>query len=57
LVALRLLHQLVELKDANPELFLADKEYFDLYTDVRRAVDWCHRDGSLKVAIAKNPAQ
>jgi len=49
--------QLVELKDANPGLYLADKEYFDLYTDVRRAVDWCHRDGSLKVAIAKNPAK
>eukprot|EP00240_Pyramimonas_obovata_P002396 CAMPEP_0118946524 /NCGR_PEP_ID=MMETSP1169-20130426/44352_1 /TAXON_ID=36882 /ORGANISM="Pyramimonas obovata, Strain CCMP722" /LENGTH=512 /DNA_ID=CAMNT_0006892513 /DNA_START=525 /DNA_END=2063 /DNA_ORIENTATION=+ len=49
--------QLVELKDKYPGQYLCDKHYFDLYQDVRRAVDLCHRDGSLKMAIANDPAK
>lgn len=37
--------------------FLADKSYFDLYTDVRRCVDLCHRDGVIKDRVAENPGR
>lgn len=47
---------MVEFKDARPEdPFLAEKSYFQLYRDVRGAVDQCHRDGSLKRAVAADP--
>ena len=49
--------QLVELKDARPELFKEPKSYYQLYVDVRAAVDLCHRDGSLKQAVAKEPGK
>lgn len=31
------------------------KSYTELYKDLRTAVDMCHRDGSLKRAVANNP--
>ncbi|KAG2449454.1 hypothetical protein HYH02_005601 [Chlamydomonas schloesseri] len=34
---------------------LQRKSYKDLYRDLRTAVDMCHRDGSLKRAVAANP--
>jgi len=52
--------QLVELKDASAAqggTLLGDKSYFDLYTETRYAVDLCHRDGSLKIEVAKDPAK
>jgi hypothetical protein len=49
--------QLVELKDARPDLLPASKTYHELYKDVRGAVDLCHRDGSIKREVANNPAK
>jgi len=49
--------QLVDLKDDQSGNHLADKTYYDLYTETRQAVDLCHRDGSLKVAVANDPAR
>ncbi len=34
---------------------LASKTYGELYKDLRTAVDLCHRDGSLKKAVAACP--
>lgn len=47
---------LVELKDSQPDA-LAGKEYAEIYRDVRAAVDLCHRDGSLKRAVAADPGK
>jgi len=47
--------QLVEMLDASPGLLPAGKQYFDLYRDVRGAVDLCHRDGSIKREVALHP--
>lgn len=47
--------QLVELKDQDRHDSLRKKSYKDLYRDLRTAVDMCHRDGSLKRAVAANP--
>ena len=51
--------QLVELKDEKEDSeelgVLAEKPYPQLYNDIRAAVDLCHRDGSLKQAVADNP--
>jgi len=50
--------QLVELAEAAPEALPPGKVLFrDLYRDVRAAVDLCHRDGSLKSAVASNPGE
>jgi len=49
--------QLVELKDSAQGGGLAHKTYSQLYKDLRTAVDMCHRDGSLKKAVAANPEQ
>ena len=50
--------QLVELAEAAPEALPPGKVLFwDLYRDVRAAVDLCHRDGSLKSAVAANPGE
>lgn len=46
--------QLVELKDANPELRLPD--YIQMADDVLDALDQAHRDGSLKTEVKKNLA-
>ncbi|CAA2968724.1 Hypothetical predicted protein [Olea europaea subsp. europaea] len=45
--------QLVDFKDKNPGKILAD--YSRMYKDVRAAVDLCHRDGTLKQMVAKDP--
>lgn len=48
--------QLVEMKDARPDdPFWKGKSYEKLYKEVRLAVDFCHRDGSLKRAVAADP--
>ncbi|XP_051124011.1 uncharacterized protein LOC127246598 [Andrographis paniculata] len=45
--------QLVNFKDHNPGKIPAD--YSRMYKDVRAAVDLCHRDGTLKMMVAKDP--
>lgn len=50
--------QLVEMQDALPKTTLpAGKTYADIYRDVRGAVDLCHRDGSIKREVARNPSK
>ena len=49
--------QLVELKDAHPEKLPAYIDYSPIYKDVRAAVDLCHRDGTVKQAVASNPSK
>ena len=49
--------QLVELYDTAPHTLPPNKTYADLYRDVRGAVDLCHRDGSIKREVARNPAK
>ena len=49
--------QLVELKDAHPEKLPADIDYSPIYKDVRAAVDLCHRDGTVKQAVASKPSK
>lgn len=45
---------LVELRESQPEL-LTNKSFVDMYNDVRYAVDYCHRDGTLKRKVAEDP--
>ncbi|KAL3840305.1 hypothetical protein ACJIZ3_024896 [Penstemon smallii] len=45
--------QLVDFKDNNLGKIPAD--YSHMYKDVRAAVDLCHRDGTLKKMVAKDP--
>ncbi|XP_010471626.1 PREDICTED: 5'-nucleotidase domain-containing protein 4 isoform X1 [Camelina sativa] len=47
--------QLVDFKDYNPEKIPKDVDYARMYKDVRAAVDLCHRDGTLKQMVAKEP--
>ncbi|WZZ05795.1 hypothetical protein YC2023_091716 [Brassica napus] len=47
--------QLVDFKDNNPEKIPKDVDYARMYKDVRAAVDLCHRDGTLKQMVAKEP--
>ncbi|EPS70199.1 hypothetical protein M569_04560, partial [Genlisea aurea] len=47
--------QLVDFKDKNPGKIAA--EYAHMYKDVRAAVDLCHRDGTLKKMVAKDPGR
>ena len=42
---------------AEPGSFPKGTTYKSLYADVRRAIDICHRDGSLKQAVAADPAR
>eukprot|EP00798_Chlamydomonas_sp_ICE-L_P013255 gene13253-19095_t len=49
--------QLVELKDEGQHAMLESKSYANVYGDLRAAVDMCHRDGSLKKAVAANPEE
>lgn len=61
--------QIVELTDASPNKIPCSKEvlcidgvvggfnYAQIYRDVRAAVDLCHRDGTLKLAVASNPGE
>ncbi|CAH8355859.1 unnamed protein product [Eruca vesicaria subsp. sativa] len=47
--------QLVDFKDNNPEKIPKGVDYGRMYKDVRSAVDLCHRDGTLKQMVAKEP--
>ncbi|GAB2219003.1 hypothetical protein Droror1_Dr00006628 [Drosera rotundifolia] len=47
--------QLVDFKDKNPDKVSAGVDYALMYKDVRAAVDLCHRDGTLKQMVAKDP--
>lgn len=47
--------QVVDMKDTHTHVVLTKKSYKDIYRDIRGAVDLCHRDGSLKAAVAANP--
>ncbi|XP_043709570.1 5'-nucleotidase domain-containing protein 4-like isoform X1 [Telopea speciosissima] len=47
--------QLVDFKDNNPGKVPNGADYSRMYKDVRAAVDLCHRDGTLKQMVAKDP--
>ncbi|KAL3505298.1 hypothetical protein ACH5RR_035139 [Cinchona calisaya] len=47
--------QLVDFKDNNPGKVPEAVDYSRMYKDVRAAVDLCHRDGTLKQMVAKDP--
>ncbi|KAK9108851.1 hypothetical protein Sjap_016911 [Stephania japonica] len=49
--------QLVNFKDKNPGKVPNDTDYTRMYRDVRAAVDLCHRDGTLKQMVAKDPGK
>lgn len=48
-----LFSQLVDLKDRKPQQL--QQSYKEIYSDVRSAVDMCHRDGTIKREVAQNP--
>ncbi len=48
-----LFSQLVELKDKLGSAL--PNSYPQIYKDVRMAIDLCHRDGSIKTIVSKNP--
>jgi HAD superfamily 5'-nucleotidase-like hydrolase len=50
-----LFSQLAELKEKKPELL--KKDFPAIYKDVRNAIDLCHRDGSIKSEVARNPSR
>ncbi|XP_030484344.2 uncharacterized protein LOC115700814 isoform X2 [Cannabis sativa] len=47
--------QLVDFRDNNPGKVPDTTDYARMYRDVRAAVDLCHRDGTLKQMVAKDP--
>ena len=49
--------QMVDIKDKTEQSssFLQDKSYEKLWTDMRRCVDRCHKDGVIKKTVALNP--
>ncbi len=49
--------QLVDFKDAHSNIYPAmrDKSYAQIYKDVRRSVDLCHRDGVIKDRVSAEP--
>ncbi|XP_062023244.1 uncharacterized protein LOC133739480 isoform X1 [Rosa rugosa] len=49
--------QLVDFKDNNPGKVPKGVDYAVIYKDVRAAVDLCHRDGTLKQMVAKDPSR
>ncbi|KAL5715255.1 hypothetical protein ACHQM5_017098 [Ranunculus cassubicifolius] len=49
--------QLVDFKDKNPRKVPDGADYFRMYKDVRAAVDLCHRDGTLKQMVEKDPGK
>lgn len=51
-----LFSQLVALRDASKDQ-LGGRSYRKIFSDVRSAVDRCHRDGSLKAAVSQDPAR
>ncbi|XP_071723965.1 uncharacterized protein [Rutidosis leptorrhynchoides] len=50
-----LFSQLVDFIDNNPGKVPKGVDYTQMYKDVRAAVDLCHRDGTLKQMVAKDP--
>uniref|UniRef100_A0A453LX31 Cytosolic purine 5'-nucleotidase n=1 Tax=Aegilops tauschii subsp. strangulata TaxID=200361 RepID=A0A453LX31_AEGTS len=48
--------QLVDFMDSNPAKVPSGTDYALMYRDVRSAVDLCHRDGTLKRMVAKEPS-
>ena len=44
----------VDYKDKNPKS--VTKEYVEIYNDVRKAVDICHKDGYIKNRVIENPS-
>ncbi|WOK97080.1 hypothetical protein Cni_G05788 [Canna indica] len=49
--------QLVDYMDNNPGKVPCGGSYSRMYKDVRAAVDLCHRDGTLKKMVAKDPGR
>nr|XP_027190573.1 5'-nucleotidase domain-containing protein 4-like isoform X2 [Cicer arietinum] len=49
--------QLVDFKDCYPGKIREGVDYARMYKDVRAAVDLCHRDGTLKQMVAKDPGR
>eukprot|EP00283_Hemiselmis_rufescens_P003923 CAMPEP_0173435748 /NCGR_PEP_ID=MMETSP1357-20121228/15566_1 /TAXON_ID=77926 /ORGANISM="Hemiselmis rufescens, Strain PCC563" /LENGTH=560 /DNA_ID=CAMNT_0014400767 /DNA_START=257 /DNA_END=1939 /DNA_ORIENTATION=+ len=51
--------QLVDFKDANEDKYpmLKGKSYEQMYKDVRRSVDLCHRDGVIKDRVSEDPGK
>lgn len=49
--------QLVDFRDNHPGKFSSETDYSRMYRDVRAAVDLCHRDGTLKQMVAKDPGR
>ncbi|KAL5211127.1 hypothetical protein ABZP36_006750 [Zizania latifolia] len=49
--------QLVDFMDCNPGKVPTGTDYACMYRDVRSAVDLCHRDGTLKIMVAKDPSR
>lgn len=47
--------QLIDLKNQFPERIR--KTPLEIYRDVRHSIDLCHRDGSIKLKVAKNPSK
>ncbi|XP_044511961.1 5'-nucleotidase domain-containing protein 4 isoform X2 [Mangifera indica] len=47
--------QLVDFMDNNPDKVPKLTDYARMYKDVRAAVDLCHRDGTLKQMVARDP--
>jgi HAD superfamily 5'-nucleotidase-like hydrolase len=51
--------QLVDFKDSHQDKFpmLKGKSYSQMYKDIRRSVDLCHRDGVIKDKVTEDPAR
>lgn len=50
-----LFSHVVAYKDEHPAQIAQD--YVQIYNDVRQSVDMCHRDGSIKDEVARNPTK
>ena len=46
---------IVQYKDDHPDQ--VPQSYLDIYSDVRKSVDMCHRDGSIKDQVKDHPQQ
>jgi 5'-nucleotidase len=51
--------QLVDFKDAHQDKYpmLKSKSYAQMYKDIRRSVDLCHRDGVIKDKVTEDPTR
>ena len=53
-----LFSQLVEAKDSGEHAaFFERKSFIQIFDEIRASVDLCHRDGSLKHAVAADPGK